>query len=212
MTETDPTDPHVLTDRAQLRAIVGEPHEAAARKMTDHIDEICERYIAASPFVVMATRGADGRLDLSPKGDPAGFVAVLDAKTLAIPDRLGNGRFDSYENILQDPAVGLIFLIPGHGDTLRVSGEGRISRDPELLARFAVGGRVPTLVLLVTVREAMAHCPKCMVRGGVWQPGKWPDRSALPTLGEAVVAHGRLPNPVEEVEALIQDDNVNRLY
>ncbi|MEO0995206.1 MAG: pyridoxamine 5'-phosphate oxidase family protein [Pseudomonadota bacterium] len=206
------SDEHIITHRDQLRAIVGEVPEPPREKTIDHIDALCARYIAAAPFVVMATRGADGLMDLSPKGDPAGFVAVLDEKTLAIPDRLGNGRFDTYENLLVNPEVGLIFLIPGHNDTLRVSGTAKISRDPELCARFAVNGKDPRFVLLVTVEEAMTHCPKCMVRSGMWQPEKWPDRSNIPTLAEAMVAHGKLSRSVAEMDEIIVNDGKNRLY
>ncbi|MEO1601884.1 MAG: MSMEG_1061 family FMN-dependent PPOX-type flavoprotein [Pseudomonadota bacterium] len=206
------SDEHIITHRDQLRAIVGEVPEPPREKTIDHIDALCARYIAAAPFVVMATRGADGLMDLSPKGDPAGFVAVLDEKTLAIPDRLGNGRFDTYENLLVNPEVGLIFLIPGHTDTLRVSGTAKISRGPELCARFAVNGKDPRFVLLVTVEEAMTHCPKCMVRGGMWQPEKWPDRSNIPTLAEAMVAHGKLSRSVAEMDEIIVNDGKNRLY
>ena len=126
---------HLITRREQLREIVGAAGPRAARKTIDHIDPICATFISRSPYVVLATRGSDGLLEVSPKGDPAGFVEVLSPKLLALPDRLGNGRFDSYENLFDDPSVALLFLIPGHSDTLRAAGEGRISRDPELLSR-----------------------------------------------------------------------------
>ena len=203
---------HILTDRSQLREIVGDVPDPPAKKVIDHIDPLCEEYIAASPFLLMSTIGADGLLDMSPKGDPAGFVAVLDKNTIAIPERLGNGRFDSYENILVNPNVGLIFLIPGHNDTLRVSGKARISRDPELRARFSVRGVDPRFVLVVTVEEAMTHCPKCMVRGSVWKPEAWPDRSSLPTLAEAMVAHGQLSRSVADMQEIIDRDGRDRLY
>ncbi|MEM9148422.1 MAG: MSMEG_1061 family FMN-dependent PPOX-type flavoprotein [Pseudomonadota bacterium] len=206
------TDPHILTNRDQLREIVGEVPIPPREKTIDHIDAICARYIAAAPFLLIATHGADGLLDISPKGDPAGFVGILDKKTLAIPERLGNGRFDTYENLFDNPQLALIFLIPGHNDTLRVSGDGRISRDPELRARFAVRGQEPRFVLLVHVREAMTHCPKCMVRSGLWQPERWPDRSDIPTLAEAMVAHGQLSRTVAEMDDIIRKDGENRLY
>lgn len=206
------SDPFAITDRTQLREIVGEVPEPPREKTVEHIDPICARYIAASSFLLIATKGSDGLMDVSPKGDPAGFVAVLDETTLAIPERLGNGRFDTYENLFHDPSVGLIFLIPGHKDTLRVSGTARITRDPELRARFAVRGVEPRFVLLVTVKEAMTHCPKCMVRGGVWEPESWPDRADLPTLAEAMVAHGKLSRSVEEMHEIIVNDGNTRLY
>jgi len=202
----------VLTSHAQLRAVVKEPGRKVSQKAIDHIDDICARFIAASPFIVVATHGRDGRLDVSPKGDPAGFVAVLDRKTLAIPDRLVNNRVDGFENLLADPAVGLIFMIPGNGDTLRVSGTGRIVRDAPLQERLAVNGRPPNLVLVVDVEEVFMHCPKAIVRSRLWQPAYWPGTAEVPTLAEAMVAHGRLDDTVPEMQAIIDNDGHQRLY
>jgi len=183
-----------------------------ARKAIDHIDDICRRFIAASPFVMVATRGADGRLDLSPKGDPAGFVTVLDDHTLAIPDRYGNNRLDTFENLLNHAEVGLFFIIPGNNDTLRVSGKGQIVIDRPLQDKLAVNGKAPTLVLIVTVEEAFTHCPKCMVRSKLWKPQEWPDRTNVPTLAEAMVAHAKLSESVAEMQAIIDNDGATRLY
>ncbi|MGF1563593.1 MAG: MSMEG_1061 family FMN-dependent PPOX-type flavoprotein [Geminicoccaceae bacterium] len=210
-------DPHAITTHEQLRALVGQPGSLASQKTIDHIDAICARFIAASPFVVLATRGPDGLLDLSPKGDPAGFVGVLDAHTLALPDRPGNKRFDSYENLMVDPTVGLIFLIPGRDETLRVAGQGRIRTDPALLDRFAVDGRAPRFVLLVQVREAFLHCAKCMLRSQMWQPEHWPDISDVPSLAEAMMVHGRLRDKqlvdsTADMQAIIDSDARQRLY
>lgn len=205
-------DQHILTNRDQLRALVGEPTERVAKKTINHIDEICANFIAASPYVVVATRGKDGLLDLSPKDDPAGFVDVLDSHTLAVPDRLGNGRFDSYENLFIDPTVSLIFLIPGHNDTLRVAGEGKISCDPGLLERYPVNGKEPLFALLVTVKEAFLHCGKSIVRSGLWRPESWRDASGVPSLAAAMVAHGKLALEVAEMQQLIDQDREERLY
>ena len=179
----------VIESPDRLRALFPPVHERAAVKVIDHIDPICRRYIAASPFVLIATRGADGRLDISPKGDPAGFVQVLDAHTLAIPDRPGNNRLDSFGNLLANPEIALLFLIPGNGDSLRVSGTARLVRDARLQAQMATNGREPALILIVQVEEACTHCPKCMVRSGLWSPGRWPDLGDVPTLAEALSAH-----------------------
>src|ERR1700733_12984646 len=138
----------VITSRERLRELNKHPGHLVRNKEIDHLDDICRRFIAASPFVVIASRGLDGRLDISPKGDPAGFIAVLDEKTLAIPDRLGNNRLDTFENLLVNPEIGLIFIIPGHGDTLRVSGQGKIVRDTELQNKLAMKGKSPNLVLV----------------------------------------------------------------
>ena len=139
----------VITTRERLREIMGEPNHRVASKVIDHIDAVCKRFIAASPFVVIATKGGDGLIDQSPKGDPAGFVHVIDEKTLAIPDRLGNKRIDTFENILVHPEVGLIFLIPGYGYTLRVSGVAEIVCDRTLQTRLTVKGR-PLLAVYKT--------------------------------------------------------------
>jgi PPOX class probable FMN-dependent enzyme len=201
----------VIETLQQLRAITRQPSERARNKVIDHIDEICRRFIEASPFVIVASRGADGRLDVSPKGDPAGFVRVLDEKILAIPDRPGNHRLDTFENVLADPEIGLIFLIPGNGDTLRVSGRANLVRDRSLQARLAVGGKEPELILIVTVEQAFMHCPKCIVRSRLWSPDHWSDRATVPTLADAIMAHARPAETVAEVSAFIAEHNA-RLY
>lgn len=202
----------VVDTQDRLREIVPPPNPRPAEKVIDHLDDVCRRFIALSPFVFIATRGADGLLDVSPKGDPAGFVHVLDEKTLAIPDRLGNNRVDTFENILANPEVGLIFLIPGNGDTLRVSGRGKIVRDRALQTALAVNGREPHLVLIVEVAEAFGHCPKCMVRSGLWRPEGWPDRKAAPTLAEMMVQHAQLSISQDEMQTIIDNDGKARLY
>lgn len=199
----------VITTHHRLRELSRQPSHRAHNKIINHIDEICRRFIAASPFVMVASRGADGRIDLSPKGDPPGFVAVLDETTLAIPDRPGNHRLDTFENLLSHPEIGLLFLIPGNGDTLRVSGKGRIARDTTLQSRLAVDGKPPKLVLVVKVEQAFMHCPKCIVRSRLWVPEQWPDRSDVPTLAEAIVAHAKPAETAAEVRAIIDDHNAH---
>jgi uncharacterized protein len=201
----------IIATHERLRELSKQPSSRANNKIIDHIDEICRRFIAACPFILVASRGADGRIDVSPRGDPPGFVAVLDEKTLAIPDRPGNHRLDTFENLLTHPETGLLFLIPGNGDTLRVSGKGKIVRDPPLQAKLAVEGKAPNLVLIVTVEEAFMHCPKCVVRSGLWVPERWPDRSQVPTLAEAIVTHARPAETIDDLQAIIDDSNA-RLY
>jgi PPOX class probable FMN-dependent enzyme len=202
----------VITTRERLRELYKLPSHRAGNKAIDHIDDICRRFIAACPFVMVASRGADGRLDLSPKGDPPGFVAVLDERTLAVPDRPGNNRLDTFENLLIHPEVGLFFIIPGNGDTLRVSGKGQIVRDSTLQRRLSVNGKTPNLVLVVTVEETFMHCPKCIVRANLWKQEHWPDRTEVPTLAEAMVAHAALSDSVAEMQAIIDNDGAKRLY
>jgi uncharacterized protein len=202
----------VITSRERLREVKGPPIPRSALKDIDRIDNLCRRFIAACPFIVVATRGEDGQLSLSPKGDPAGFVAVLDEKTLAIPDRLGNGRLDTFENLLINPEIGLFFLVPGNGDTLRISGKGYIVRDAELQKRLVVNGKAPELVLVISVENAFMHCPKCVIRSKLWKPEQWPDRSNVPTLAEALVTHAAFGETIPEMQAIIDRDAAARLY
>jgi len=201
-----------IETRARLRELVSEPPAIVTGKVIDRIDDLCRRFIGASPFVMVATRGADGRLDISPKGDAPGFVAVLDDKTVAIPDRPGNLRADTFENLLAHPEVGLIFIIPGRGDTLRVSGKGRIVRDRALQEKLAANGKVPHLVLIVDVEEAFTHCPKCMTRAKMWTPDEWPDHGGAPTHAELMVAHGKLKLSVTTMQSIVDKDGETRLY
>jgi PPOX class probable FMN-dependent enzyme len=201
----------VIATRQRLRELSKQPSARAQDKVIDHIDAICRRFISACPFVIVTSRGADGLMDVSPKGDSPGFVAVLDEKTLAIPDRPGNHRLDTFENLLTHSEVGLFFLIPGHGDTLRVSGMGRIVRDRFLQSRLAVNGKEPNLLLIVTVEEAFMHCPKCVIRSRLWNPEQWPNRSDVPSLAEAIIVHANSSETVAEVQAVI-DDGIARLY
>lgn len=201
----------VIETTQQLRSLTRQPSERARSKVIDHVDEICQNFIAASPFVIVATRGADGLLDVSPKGDPAGFVQVLDRKTLAIPDRPGNYRLDTFENLLSYPEIGLIFLIPGNGDTLRMSGRAKLVRDRKLQVHLAVQGKQPEIILIVNVEQAFLHCPKCIVRAQLWSPEHWPDRTMVPTLAEAIMAHARPTESAADVRAFIESHN-SHLY
>jgi uncharacterized protein len=196
----------------RLREIYRKPRHKVLSKVIDRIDEVCRAFIAACPFAVVATRGADGKLDLSPRGDPPGFILVLDEKTLAIPDRLGNNRLDTFENLLVHPEVGLLLIIPGNGDTLRISGTGQIVLDPQLQGLASIDNKAPNAMLIVRVEEAFLHCAKAMMRSRIWVPEFWPDRAAVPTLAEAMVAHGELVETVPEMQAIIEKDAAERLY
>ncbi len=186
------SDSHLIRDEATLEALYGTPAAAAVFKETDFIHPHYATLIAASPFVVLATTGPDG-LDCSPRGDPAGFVAMADERTLLIPDRRGNNRVDSLRNIIADPRVALLFLIPGVGETLRVNGRARISVDPELLARFPAQGKLPRSVIVVSVEQAYFQCQKALVRSELWNPDRRRDRGTLPTTGTilADITQGR---------------------
>lgn len=169
-----------------LRALYGEPNPLALEKELDHLDRNCRRFVELSPFLCLATSGADGRADNSPRGDAPGFVEVEDEKTLLLPDRPGNNRIDSLANIVHRPDVGLLFFIPGFTETLRVNGRAKLTNAPDLLARFAVDGRLPRLVVRVTVDEAFLQCSKALIRSKLWTEDAKVDRKALPTLGRMI--------------------------
>lgn len=213
--------PHVSADDPPLRefiateegleAVLGQPGPRVLAKVVNTLDDICLAFIARSPFVIVASHDAEGRVDVSPKGDPAGFVHVLDRHTIAIPERPGNRRADTFRNVMRQPRVGLIFIVPGTGETLRVSGTARIARDAWLRERLAVAGRTPVLALVVTVEEAFVHCTKCVVRSRIWQPQSW-NSEGLASIGEAMVVHGRLDMSVAEMRAIAEKDERERLY
>jgi len=176
--------PHTLTDVSELRALLGEPTELVRSKLSDRLNALTRQFIEASPFVCVATKLPNGSVDVSPRGDPAGFVRILDERTLLIPERPGNRLADTLTNLLADASIGLLFLIPGVGDSFRVNGRARLTTDPELLAGSAVAGSVPKLGLLVTIEEAYTHCSKALIRSDLWNPERHLDRSALPSPGE----------------------------
>src|SRR5207245_8735696 len=169
----------VIADETDLRALLGTPSEVAVKKQLARLDAHCRAIIAHAPFVLLATAGADGRCDVSPKGDPPGFVRVLDDTHLVIPDRPGNKRLDGMRNILANPHVGLLFLVPARGETLRVNGRACITRDPDLLATLAVDGKVPSLTIGVEVEAVFLHCATAAKRSGLGSPPRWPDASRL---------------------------------
>jgi uncharacterized protein len=176
-----------ITDEAQLREIIGgDPNASVVAKISDRVNAVTRRFIEASPFACVATARPDGGLDVSPKGDPAGFVRVLDERTLLIPDRPGNKLIDTFTNLLADDRIALLFLIPGVGDTFRVNGRAIITDDVELLEPCAVKDKVPKVGILVTIEEAYTHCPKAMIRSEIWNPERHITRSELPSSGEVL--------------------------
>lgn len=204
----------LVTSEESLRAVVGgEPSEVARRKELTALDKHARAFIANSPFLLLGTSGPDGRCDVSPKGDAPGFVQVLDDHRLIIPDRPGNRRLDGMRAIIDNPHVGLIFLVPGKEETLRVNGRAWITRDPELLARSAVGGKLPQLALGVEVEECFMHCAKAFKRSRLWEPTTWPEPGALPSLARILYDQIKpTGTTVEEVERDIQHGYATRLY
>jgi uncharacterized protein len=177
----------IVTDKARIRTLVGgEPAEGAVRKQLAHIDEHAQEFLAQSPFCVLATAGADGRCDATPRGDEPGFARVVDDHTRAIPERPGNKRLDSLSNVLANPQVGLLFMVPGVTHTLRVNGTARIVADADFFDRMAVYGKPPVLALEVSVEELYFHCSKAFVRSRLWKPASWPESTELPTLGRVL--------------------------
>lgn len=178
---------HVIANVAELEKLYGEASEIALLKELDHVSSHYQAMIEAAPFVALATSGAEG-LDCSPRGDAPGFVRVHDAKTVMIPDRRGNNRTDSLRNILEDPRIALLFLIPGVGETLRVNGRASLSTDPDLLASFQVDGKLPRCVVVVAVERVYFQCSKAIVRSKLWNPSAQIERSKLPSTGTMVAA------------------------
>jgi PPOX class probable FMN-dependent enzyme len=173
----------VVRDETELRALIGSPADAVLAKISDRLNDLTRQFVERSPFVCVATARPDGGLDVSPRGDPAGFVRVLDEQSLLIPDRPGNRIADTLTNLLADPRIALLFLIPGVGDTFRVNGRAALVDDPELLAASAVEGKVPRLGILVSVQEAYTQCSKAFVRSDLWNPERYVARAELPSSG-----------------------------
>jgi uncharacterized protein len=167
----------------ELEALYSAPVPTSITKEIDHLTELHRAYIEASPFVLVATSGLDG-IDCSPRGDPPGFVRVVDEQTLLMPDRRGNNRLDTLRNLVVDPRIGLLFLVPGVGVTLRVNGTAEISTDVELRASFAMGDKVPTTVIVITTTSVYTQCPKALVRSHLWDPTRHRDPSELPSVGD----------------------------
>src|SRR5271169_1167785 len=193
---SDGSDPHLVTTMAQLEALYDKPFGPSMVKEIDHVNAHYRAFIEAAPCFAMATSGPDG-LDCSPRGDPPGFVRVVDEHTLVIPDRRGNNRIDSLRNLVRDPRVALLFLIPGVGETMRVIGRAKISIDPKLTESFAMNGKVPKCVLVVTVDRAYFQCTKAIIRSKLWDPAQHVDRKTLPTPGSilAELTGGKMGGP-----------------
>ncbi len=186
---------------AELRAVLGgEPARLIREKIADRLNPLTRQFIERSPFVVVASGRPDGGLDVSPRGDPAGFVRIVDERTLLLPDRPGNKLADTLTNLLEDDRIALLFLIPGVNDTFRVNGRARIVDDPELLAASEVEGKVPQLGILVAIEEAYTQCPKAFLRSDLWNPERHIDRSELPSNGEILRATTDPELDVEEYD------------
>ena len=176
-----------VTSHEELRELLGTPLPRVAQKDRPRLHDLDRQWLAASPFCLVATAGADGRCDVSPKGDPPGFTLVLDDTTIAIPERPGNRRADGFHNIIDNPHVGLIYLLPGRGDTLRINGKARLVRDADFFDRMIVKGHRPLLALVVDIEEVFYHCSKAFLRSALWKPETW-NPVAAPTRPEIAKA------------------------
>ncbi|WP_138933265.1 MSMEG_1061 family FMN-dependent PPOX-type flavoprotein [Roseovarius arcticus] len=181
-------------------------------KVSDRLNDVARSFIGLAPFVIVATKASGGLIDISPKGDPAGFVEVYDDKTLIIPDRLGNHRVDGFQNLLEDGNVALLFIVPGHGDTLRIAGKARVVRDAAISKRHSINGKEPLLALVIDVEEAFMHCSKSFIRSRLWHPDYWPKRKSAPTLAEWVIETVEREQTLEDVQDDHSTDEEARLY
>lgn len=211
------TENYVIKDEAALRTLYDQADGLAARKCISFLDKHARAFIALSPFVVLGTQGKEGRADVSPRGDPPGFVRVLDERTLLIPDRSGNNRLDSLTNILSNPEVGLLFLIPGFEDTLRINGRASLTNDPALLDGMEMQGKAPKLAIRVAVTEVFLHCAKAFKRSRLWQADAQVPRSTLPGLARMVLeqteeAKRYRDAEIEAMEKGLQDHYRDELY
>src|SRR5947208_5667577 len=202
----------IIDSHEALREIVGEAAELTQKKVIDRIDEHARTLIAHSPFALLATSAPDGRCDVSPRGDPAGSVLVLDEKTLVLADRPGNKLIDSFRNIVDNPHAGLLFLVPGMNETLRVNGRAKLVSDAQFFDSLVVKGKRPKLAVVVEVEELYMHCAKAFLRSSLWDPETWPERSTLPSLGTILRDQMSLPTSAEELDASLNERALNQQY
>ncbi|MEP2880136.1 MAG: pyridoxamine 5'-phosphate oxidase family protein [Roseibium sp.] len=211
MTDFKVNSKFVIADETALRGLYPETHELAALKSLKLLDKHAQAFIQRSPFVCLGTHNADGKADVSPRGDPAGFVTILDQHTLAIPDRPGNNRLDSLSNIVANPNVGLLFIIPGFDDTLRINGSATLVTDPDVLETMSVRDRAPRLAIIVKVHEVFIHCAKAFRRSQLWNPDHFQDRSELPSLLNIILDQTKgVPDDPEEMRRI--DEGLEETY
>jgi len=198
-----------ITSEEQLRDIVGQPAAYVANKVSDRLSDIHRAWLACSPLCFVATTDAGGRVDVSPKGDPPGFVHVIDDTTIAVPERPGNKRVDGYLNVLQQPCVGTLFVVPGRGDTLRINGRASIVADADYFDAMAVNGKRPMLALEIDIEEVFFHCPKAFLRSDAWKPDTW-NPTALPSTAQ-IAQRIRKDVDLAELEHYYCEDNYRKL-
>ncbi|WP_077622366.1 pyridoxamine 5'-phosphate oxidase family protein [Sediminibacillus massiliensis] len=204
---------NMIQTEEELRSIIGFPSELVNNKVITYLDNHCLEFISKSPFVVISTSDEFGFCDVSPRGDKTGFVQVLSENQLVIPERPGNKRIDSMRNILSNERIGLLFFIPGLGETLRVNGKATLVTDDELLKNMSFKGKKPLLGIGVEVEECFIHCAKAFKRSGLWEPNSWTDKALLPSAAKIIFEHAKLPNTsVDSIQKRLEEGYSKRLY
>jgi uncharacterized protein len=213
--ETQLKPEFLVKDQEDLKSLFPATHAIAVEKCQDRLDKHAIAFVARSPFLCIGTQSQNGSADVSPRGDPCGFVKILDDKTLLIPDRPGNNRLDTQTNILANPAVGLLFMVPGFDDTMRVNGKAKITRDPDLLALMAMQDRMPTVAIVVTVEEVFIHCAKAFRRSKLWDSSQRQDRSEMPSLLKIILDQtSGAPDDeaMKKIDADLEDEYQKTMY
>jgi uncharacterized protein len=204
---------NIISSEKELRNLVGFPSDLVKNKVINYLDSHCREFISHSPFLALSTADQFGFCDVSPRGDGPGFVLVIDDKHLIIPERPGNRRMDSLVNIVNNPMVGLLFMIPGMGETLRVNGSASVVHDTELLDRMKINGKRPILGIGIEVRECFIHCAKAIKRSGLWEVDSWPDKETLPSAAKILNDHVKLSDySTERIEEILKEDYEEELY
>lgn len=210
------TPEHIVADEAALRNLFPPTHDLAIKKVQTTLDVHAQEFIQRAPFLCIGTQNASGKADVSPRGDPKGFVKILDDTTLAIPDRPGNNRLDTLVNILSNPSVGILFIVPGFDDTMRVNGQARLVTDPALLDSMRINDRTPTLAIVVNVETVFIHCAKAFRRSKLWDPAQFQDRSDMPSLMHIILdLTTGVPEDKTEMhkrDAALEEDYKSTLY
>lgn len=203
----------LVSSKEELREVIGKPSELAMKKVIHYLDEHCCHFISKSPFLVIATSDKHGNTDVSPRGDKAGFTLVLNEGFLVIPERIGNKRVDSLNNIIENPRVGLLFFIPGLKETLRVNGKALVIRDEHILKQMEANGKIPLVGVVVEIEECFLQCGKALLRSELWDQTSWLDASLLPSGAKILSDHANLPDMDEEaVQERLEEGYRNRMY
>lgn len=210
--EADALERDLVTSIDELESMFGQPKETSVKKVTPRLTDLMRGFIAQSPIYLLATANEDGTCDVSPRGDPAGAIRVVDAQTLILPDRSGNNRVDSLRNIVNNPRAGLLVLVPGSDDTLRINGRAKLSRNPTLLDAMPMQGKTPKLAIIVDIDEAYMHCARAFRRSHLWQPESWPDRDDVPSMASILHDQFRPQESIEEFAREREERYLTTLY